>query len=71
MKIFVQKKISSHISEFSFFEYIGVLTFGTVIANYYLNKPLMNIGVFFVYCLIGLCFFILKFYINYKKYKSS
>ncbi len=66
MKIFMQKQISSRISEFSFFEYIGVLTCGTVIANYYLNKPLINIVAFSIYCLIGLFFLTLKFYINYK-----
>lgn len=66
MKRFMQKKISSQISDFSFFEYIGVLTFGTVIANYFLDKPLINLGVFFIYCLIGLFFFILKLYINLR-----
>ena len=70
MKMFVQKKISSSISEFSFFEYIGALTCGTVILNYYLNKPLMNIGVFSIYYLFGLFFLILKFYTNYKRHKS-
>lgn len=62
------QKISAWISQFSFFEYIGILTFGTVIANYYLNKPLINIGVFFVYCLIGSTLSMFKLYLNYKKF---
>ena len=70
MKIFMQKKISSQISEFSFFEYIGLLTSGTILSNYCLDKPLIKIGVFFVYCLIGFLLLILKFYINYKNYKN-
>ena len=67
----MNKKISYQISEFSFFRYIGALTCGTVLANYYLNKPLINIGVFSVYCLIGLFLSVLKFYMNYKKFRHE
>ena len=63
----MKKLFNSQISQFSFFEYIGLLTFGTVLANYFLDKPLINIGVFSIYCLIGLFLSILKFYMNYKK----
>lgn len=67
----MNKKISYRISEFSFFEYMGILTCGTVLANYFLDKPLINIGVFSIYCLIGLSLSILKFYINYKKFRQE
>ena len=67
----MNKKISYRISEFSFFEYIGILTCGTVLSNYFLDKPLINIGVFSIYCLIGLSLSILKFYINYKKFRQE
>lgn len=63
----MKKLFNSQISQFSFFEYIGLLTSGTVLANYFLDKPLINIGVFSIYCLIGLFLSILKFYMNYKK----
>ncbi|ENW85942.1 hypothetical protein F905_03004 [Acinetobacter sp. CIP 53.82] len=67
----MQKLFNSQISPFSFFEYIGLLTCGTVLANYFLDKPLINIGVFSIYCLIGFFLSILKFYINYKKFKPQ
>jgi uncharacterized membrane protein YcaP (DUF421 family) len=59
-------KINSWIYQFSFFEFIGLITFGVIISNYFLDKPLINIGVFFVCCLIGLGGSLLKFYMNYK-----
>lgn len=65
----MKKLFNSQISQFSFFEYIGLLTFGTVLANYFLDKPLINIGVFSVYCSIGLFLSILKVYMNYKKFR--
>ena len=67
----MNKKISYRISQFSFFEYIGVLTCGTVLGNYFLDKPLINIWVFSTYCLIGLSLSTLKFYINYKKFRQE
>ena len=67
----MQKLFNSQISQFSFFEFIGVLTCGTVLANYFLDKPLMNIGVFTVYCSIGLFLSMLKVYINYKKFSPQ
>lgn len=67
----MKKLFNSQISQFSFFEYIGLLTFGTVLANYFLDKPLINIGVFSVYCLIGLFLSIIKFYMNYKKFRHQ
>ena len=67
----MQKLFNSQISQFSFFEFIGVLTCGTVLSNYFLDKPLINIGVFSIYCLIGLSLSILKFYINYKKFRQE
>ena len=51
--ISMQKLFNSQISQFSFFEFIGVLTCGTVLSNYFLDKPLINIGIFFGYCLVG------------------
>ncbi len=65
----MQKLFNSQISQFSFFEFIGVLTCGTVLSNYFLDKPLINIGIFSVYCSIGLVLLILKVYINYKKFR--
>lgn len=41
----MQKLFNSQISQFSFFEFIGVLTCGTVLSNYFLDKPLINISV--------------------------
>ena len=67
----MQKLFNSQISQFSFFEFIGVLTCGTVLANYFLDKPLMDIGVFSIYCSIGLLFLILKIYMNYKKFSPQ
>ena len=67
----MNKKISYRISEFSFFEYIGILTCGTVLANYFLDKPLIKIGVFSVYCSIGLFLSILKVYMSYKKFRQE
>ena len=61
-------KISSWFYQFSFFEFIGLLSFGTIISNYFLDKTLINIGVFLTYCLIGFCLSIIKFYLNYKKF---
>lgn len=58
--------MNSWIYHFSFFEFIGLITFGVIISNYFLDKPLINIGVFFVCCLIGLGGSLLKFYMNYK-----
>ena len=48
-----------------------MLTCGTVLANYFLDKPLINIGVFSIYCLIGLSLSILRFYINYQKFRHG
>ena len=67
----MNKKINSWISQFSFFEFIGLLTFGVIISNYFLDKPLINIGVFLGYCLIGLFLSILKFYFNYKRFSKE
>ena len=67
----MNKKISYRISEFSFFEYIGILTCGTVLANYFLDKPLINIGIFFGYCLVGSVLSISKLYLNYKKFMGK
>jgi len=64
-------KISSWIYEFSFFEFIGLISFGVIISNYFLDKPLINFGVFLGYCLIGLFLSILKFYMNYKKFRCE
>lgn len=47
-------KISSWIEGFSFFKFIGLITFGVIISNYFLDKPLINIRRFLTYCLIGL-----------------
>ena len=65
------KKLSAWISKFSFFEYIGLLTFGTIISNYFLDKPLINIGIFFGYCLVGSVLSISKLYLNYKKFRPQ
>lgn len=65
------KKLSAWISKFSFFEYIGLLTFGTIISNYFLDKPLINIGIFFGYCLVGSVLSISKLYLNYKKFMGK
>jgi len=62
------KNLSIWISKFSFFEYIGLLTFGTIISNYFLDKPLINISAFFIYCAIGLVLSTLKLYLNFKKF---
>ena len=67
----MNKKFNSWISQFSFFEFIGFLTFGVIISNYFLDKPLINTGVFSGYCLIGLFLSILKFYLNYKKFSKE
>ena len=64
---YVMKKLNDWINKFSFFEYIGLLTFGTIISNYFLNKPLINIGIFFGYCLLGSILSMSKLYLNYKK----
>ena len=67
----MQKLFNSQITQFSFFEFIGVLTCGTFLCNYFLDKPLVDMGVFFVYCLIGLFLSILKFYIKYQKFRHE
>ena len=50
------------IPQFSFFEFLGVIMFGTVISNYFLDRPLMNMTSFIIYCgfsgvIAGLNFF--------------
>ena len=37
----------------TFFEYLGLFTFGTVIGNYLLDLPLLNIVVFILYCFLS------------------
>jgi len=64
----MRKILNSKIKDFSFFEFIGVITFAVVISNYFLNKPLITFGVFIGYCLIGLFISILKFYLKYKQF---
>lgn len=56
--------------QFSFFEFFGVITFGTVISNYFLDRPLMNMTAFIIYC--GFSAFIagLNFFIRYKTFRS-
>ena len=67
----IMKKLSAWISKFSFFEYIGLLTFGTIISNCFLDKPLINIEIFFGYCLVGSVLSISKLYLNYKKFMAK
>ncbi len=61
-------KLKSWINQFSFFEYIGLLTFVTIISNYFLDQPLIKIGVFFGYCVVGFMITVLKLSFNYKKF---
>lgn len=54
------------IPQFSFFEFLGLITFATVISNYFLDRPLMNITSFIIYC--GFSAFVagLNFFNKYK-----
>lgn len=71
MKIFMQKQFSSQISEFSFFEFTGAVTFWIIISNYFLDKPLINIRIFFACCLIGSILSMFKLCLNYKKFMGK
>mgnify|MGYP003589616229 CR=1 FL=1 len=67
----MNKKISSWIYQFSFFEHMGLVTFGTIITNYYLNKPLISIGFYLGCCGVFLTLSILKLYLNYTKFSQK
>lgn len=54
------------IPQFSFFEFIGILTFGTIVSNYFLDRPLINITVFIMYCVFAGALSSLNFYLRYK-----
>lgn len=64
----MMNKLKSWINQFSFFEYIGLLTFVTIISNYFLDQPLIKISVFFGYCVVGFMITVLKLSFNYKKF---
>ncbi len=40
------------IPQFSFFEFLGILTSATILGNYLLDQPLINITVFILYCFL-------------------
>ncbi|ENX38431.1 hypothetical protein F887_03600 [Acinetobacter sp. NIPH 2100] len=54
------------IPQFSFFECIGILTFGTIVSNYFLDRPLINITIFMMYCVFAGALSSLNFYLRYK-----
>ncbi|ENX19493.1 hypothetical protein F892_03661 [Acinetobacter vivianii] len=54
------------IPQFSFFEFIGILTFGTIVSNYFLDRPLINITIFMIYCVFAGALSSLNFYLRYK-----
>ena len=55
------------IPKFSFFEIFGCLTFGTVISNYLLDKPLMNMSAFIIYSIVSAIISGLGLYTTFKK----
>lgn len=67
----IMKKLSTWISTFSFFEFTGAVTFGIIISNYFLDKPLINIRIFFACCLIGSILSMFKLCLNYKKFMGK
>lgn len=54
------------IPQFSLFEFIGILTFGTIVSNYFLDRPLINITIFMIYCVFAGALSSLNFYLRYK-----
>ncbi|ENU93318.1 hypothetical protein F971_01366 [Acinetobacter vivianii] len=54
------------IPQFSLFESIGILTFGTIVSNYFLDRPLINITIFMIYCVFAGALSSLNFYLRYK-----
>ena len=51
----------------SFFEWLGILTSGTIVANYFiLDKPIMTILAFSINCAFAICFASFSFYRKYK-----
>lgn len=54
------------IPQFSLFESIGILTFGTIVSNYFLDRPLINITIFMIYYVFAGALSSLNFYLRYK-----
>lgn len=54
------------IPQFSLFGSIGILTFGTIVSNYFLDRPLINITIFMIYCIFAGVLSSLNFYLRYK-----
>ncbi len=54
------------IPQFSFFEFLGILTSATILGNYLLDQPLINITVFILYCFFAAGLASLNFYLSYK-----
>lgn len=55
------------IPQFSFFEFLGILTFATIFSNYFLDRPLINMTVFMLYCIFSAGLSSLNFYRRYKR----
>ncbi len=54
------------IPQFSFFEFLGTLTSATILSNYLLERPLINITVFILYCFFAAGLASLNIYLRYK-----
>lgn len=54
------------IPRLSFFEFLGMLTFATIFSNYFLDRPLINITIFMIYCVFAGALSSLNFYLRYK-----
>jgi uncharacterized membrane protein YcaP (DUF421 family) len=55
------------IPQLSFFEFLGMLTFVTIFSNYFLDRPLINMTTFILYCLFAGILSSLNLYICYKR----
>ncbi|ENX60601.1 hypothetical protein F902_01149 [Acinetobacter higginsii] len=55
------------IPQLSFFEFLGILTFATIFSNYFLDRSLINMTVFILYCIFAGILSSLNLYIRYKR----
>jgi hypothetical protein len=58
------------LDQFGFFEFIGYITCGLMLSNYYLGQPFLGIGTFISYLLIGLSLLMMKYILRYRKFAT-